>query len=99
MSQLKSTIIVLDQNVFQVILPTLMGSNITLKLEDSLLKQARKVAVDENTSLSAWVAKLIVDNLRKQDGRRAIRKNALATLEAGFELRPGRFTRDELHER
>lgn len=76
-----------------------MASNITLKLEDSLLKQARKVAVNENTSLSAWVAKLIVDNLRKQDGRHAARQKALTTLEAGFELRPGRFTRDELHER
>ncbi len=76
-----------------------MESNVTLKLDDALLKQARKTAVDEDTSLSAWVANLIVENLRKQDGRRAARRKALAALAAKFELEPGRFTRSELHER
>jgi hypothetical protein len=33
------------------------------------------------------------------DGRRIARKEALAALESGFKLKPGRFTRDELHER
>lgn len=77
----------------------LMERNLTLKLDDSLLKQARKVAVDEDTSLSAWVARLIVENLRKRDGLRSARRRALAVLESGFDLAPGRFTRDELHER
>jgi len=76
-----------------------MQSNVTLKLDDSLLKKARKAAIDEDLSLSAWVAKLIVENLRKLDGRRIARKKALAALESGFKLKPGRFTRDQLHER
>jgi hypothetical protein len=76
-----------------------METNVTLKLDSSLLKQARKVAVDEDTSLSAWVAALIVDNLRKRDGMRAARTKALAALESGFDLTPGRFSREKLHER
>jgi hypothetical protein len=77
----------------------IVESNVTLKLNDSLLKQARKVAVDEDTSLSAWVAGLIVQQLRKRDAFRTARRKALAALESGFDLKPGRFTRDELHER
>jgi hypothetical protein len=76
-----------------------MESNVTLKLEDSLLKQARKAAVEENLSLSAWVAKLIVQNLTKADGRRLAKRKAMAALKEGFELQRGRFTRDEIHER
>lgn len=76
-----------------------MNSNVTLKLDDALLKQARKAAVDENTSLSGWVAELIVENLRKRNRRRSARRRALAALQSGFDLKPGRFTRDELHER
>jgi hypothetical protein len=76
-----------------------MESNVTLKLDDSLLKQARKAAVDEDLSLSAWVTRLIIESLLKVDGRRVARRKALAALEAGFKLRPGRFTREEIHER
>jgi hypothetical protein len=76
-----------------------MQSNVTLKLDDALLKEVRKVAVDESMSLSGWVAGLIQDNLRKRGRRRLARRRALVALEAGFDLQPGRFSRDELHER
>lgn len=76
-----------------------MQSNVTLKLEDALLKQARKVAVEEDASLSSWVAGLIVENLRQRGEYQAARTRALARLEQGFSLAPGRLTREELHER
>lgn len=76
-----------------------MQSNITLKLDDALLKQARKLAVEEDASLSAWVAGLIVENLRQRGDYQAARARALARLERGFSLAPGRLTREELHER
>ena len=76
-----------------------MESNVTLKLNDSLLKQARKAAVDDDLSLSAWVTQLIVEKLRKLDDHRVARRKALAALETGFKLKPGRFTREEIHER
>ena len=61
-----------------------MNSNVTLKLDDSILKEARKAAVDDNASLSGWVAGLIVENLRKRDRRRAAKRAALKHLESGF---------------
>ena len=76
-----------------------MQRNVTLKLDDSVLKQARKAAVDEDLSLSAWVAELIRDNLSRQDQERAVRDAALARMERGFALEPGRFNREQLHER
>lgn len=76
-----------------------MQSNVTLKLDDAILKKARKVAVDEDLSLSAWVAGLIGENLRRQDQRRSAREAALSRMERGFDLQPGRFTREELHAR
>ncbi len=74
-------------------------SNVTLKMDDALLKQARKVAVEENTSLSAWVTGLILENLRRKGDYQAARARALARMEQGLSLAPGRFSRDELHER
>ena len=76
-----------------------MDSNVTLKLNDALLKQAKKAAVEEDRSLSAWVAELIVENLRKRGDHQAARARALARMERGFSLAPGRITREELHER
>lgn len=76
-----------------------MQTNVTLKMDAAILKEARKAAVDENTSLSAWVARLIVEQVRKRDLRRAARTRALQALESGFDLKPGLFTREELHER
>ena len=76
-----------------------MNKNLTLKLDDTLLKEARKAAVDDSASLSAWVAGLIVDGLRRRDRRRSNQRAAVKHLEVGFDLLPGRFTREELHER
>lgn len=75
-----------------------MDKNLTLKLDETLLREARRAAVDDDTSLSAWVAGLISETLRQRDRRRSAKRAALKHLE-GFDLNPGRFTRDELHER
>ena len=76
-----------------------MQSNVTLKLDDSLLKQARKLAVEDDASLSAWVAGLIAENLRKRGDCQSARRTALRFLEKGFDLAPGRPSRESLHER
>ena len=38
--------------------------NVTLKLPDDLCREARHRAVDESKSLSAWIADLVVAQLR-----------------------------------
>jgi hypothetical protein len=42
--------------------------NVTLKIDDELCRQARHRAVDSNLSLSAWMAKLLEQELSKSSG-------------------------------
>lgn len=77
----------------------MMQSNVTLKLEDGLLKEARKVAVENDSSLSAWVAGLIAETLAQRGNFHAAKARALARMERGFPLTSGRIAREDLHER
>ena len=44
--------------------------NVTLKLPDELVRQARHLAIDENTSLSALVGALLDDKIRRKNSKR-----------------------------
>ena len=43
--------------------------NVTLKLPDETVREARHLAIDENTSLSALVAQLLEERLKKRATR------------------------------
>ncbi|MFB3813793.1 MAG: DUF6364 family protein [Terriglobales bacterium] len=77
-----------------------MKTNITLKIEAELLKEARILAAEEGTSISALVAARLEQAVRERRGYQQARRRALARLRRGFDLRwtPPR-SRDELHER
>jgi hypothetical protein len=70
-----------------------MKSNITLKLDASLLREIRVLAAEEGTSISAMLAARLEQILRS-------RRRALARLSEGMSLgwTPPR-TRDELYQR
>ncbi len=76
-----------------------MTTNVTLKLDEQLLRQARKAAIDDDSSLSAWVGALVVEALRRRAHDGAAKRRALARLDEGYDLGGGRFSREELHER
>lgn len=77
-----------------------MKTNITLKLDADLLRQARILAAEEGSSVSGMLAEKLQDIVRQRKGYERARKRALARLRKGFNLRwkPPR-SRDELHER
>jgi hypothetical protein len=77
-----------------------MKTNITLKIDSGLLREARILAAEEGTSISAMVAARIEQEVRERAGYQQARRRALARLRKGFNLRwtPPR-SRDELHER
>jgi hypothetical protein len=77
-----------------------MKSNITLKLDANLLREARILAAEEGSSVSALVAARLEEVVRERKGYARARRRALARLREGFDLRwtPAR-SRDELHER
>jgi 2-methylisocitrate lyase-like PEP mutase family enzyme len=77
-----------------------MKTNITLKLDANLIREARILAAEENTSISALLAARLEQIVRERKTYNRARKRALARLRAGMDLQwtPPR-NRDELHER
>jgi hypothetical protein len=77
-----------------------MKANITLKIESDLLREARILAAEEGTSISALLAARLEQIVRERKGYAQARRRAIARLRKGFDLRwePPR-SRDELHER
>jgi hypothetical protein len=75
-------------------------TNVTLKIEADLLRQARILAAEQGTSISALLAGRLEQEVRERKGYHQARRRALARLRTGFYLRwvPPR-SRDELHER
>jgi Family of unknown function (DUF6364) len=77
-----------------------MKTNVTLKLDANLLKEARILAAEQGSSISRMLADKLEELVRERAGYERARKRALARLRAGMDLgwtRPD--SRDELHER
>jgi hypothetical protein len=77
-----------------------VSRNLTLTLDDDLLRAARKVAMDRNTSVNQLVRDYLADLVRETDRQ----QTALANLDRIFRqsrIRIGlrKWTRQELHER
>ncbi len=77
-----------------------MKTNVTLKLDTSLLREAKILAVEEGMSLSAMLAAKLEQAVREKKGYEQARRRAIARMREGLDLG---FTppksRDELYER
>jgi hypothetical protein len=77
-----------------------MKANITLKLDAELLREARILAAEEDTSISALLAARLEEIVRQRQTYNRARKRALARIREGLDLQWTRpKSRDELHER
>jgi CRISPR/Cas system-associated protein Csm6 len=77
-----------------------MTANITLKIDADLLREARVLAAEEGTSISAMVAQQLEKAVRERKGYEQARRRALARLRRGLNGQWSRpRSRDELHER
>jgi hypothetical protein len=78
--------------------------NITLSLQDDLIKRARIMAAQRDTSITALVAELLEDAAAKREAGETY-EEAMAALLADmrrgydFAMDQNRPTRDEAHER
>lgn len=77
-----------------------MKTNVTLKIDGKLLREARVMAAEEGRSLSALLSERLEAAVRERKGFERARRRALALLREGLDLgwTPPK-TRDELHER
>ncbi len=77
-----------------------MKTNVTLKLDADLLREARIIAAEEGRSVSALLTERLESLVRERKAFDRARRRALARLREGLDLRwtPPQ-SRDELHER
>ena len=77
-----------------------VAKNLTLTIDEELLRSARKVALDRNTSVNQLVREFLEGLVRETDQQ----KTALARLEEMFltsrmEVGRRKWKREDLHER
>lgn len=77
-----------------------MKTNVTLKLDADLLREARVIAAEEGRSISALVSDRLEAIVRERKAFDKARRRAMARLREGFDLQwtPSK-SRDDLHER
>lgn len=77
-----------------------MKTNVTVKIDTSLLREARILAAEENSSISAILASRLELAVQERKRYERARRSALARLKRGFDLhwKPP-ASREELHER
>ncbi len=76
--------------------------NVTLALPKDLLRKAKRIAHNRQTSLSALLGAYMKEITDQEDRYEASKREALALMEAGFNWGAASaqpWTRDELHER
>jgi len=76
-----------------------MTQNVTLRLDEALLQKARHVAVDHRMSLSAWVASVVAEAVKRETSYEAAKVRALERLDRGFEMGGDPLSREAVHER
>ncbi len=77
-----------------------MKTNVTLKLDTGLLREARVLAADEGRSISALLTDRLEALIRERKAFDRARRRALMRLRQGLDLQwtPAK-SRDEIHER
>ncbi len=75
-------------------------SNITISLDDDMLKKAKKIAIDRDTSFSGLIREYIKGLVDQEERNRLLMIEELDSLFAQSNATIGRktWTRDELHE-
>jgi hypothetical protein len=77
-----------------------MKTNVTLKLDADLLKEARVVAAEEGRSISGLLTDRLEAIVRERKAFDHARRRALARLRDGLDLQwTPAASRDQLHER
>ena len=76
-----------------------MAKNITLKLDEDVLKLCRYEAVEADKSLSQWVADVLTDRVRTADAYQEAKERAIRRLGKGMKLGGAPLDRDALHGR
>ena len=73
--------------------------NVTITIDETILKKARHDAVEHDQSLSQWVSGLIIKAVERKSGLSQARERALKRLKKGFSLKGMPLKREEIYDR
>lgn len=76
-----------------------MTTNITLRLDEKTLRRIRHLAVDQQTSVSAWVGNLVTRAVAELDAFEPARRRALRSMKQPVPVQEGPLDREQAHER
>ena len=72
--------------------------NVTLRLDEGVLRDARHIAVENDQSLSRWVANLITQTVRRSGSYNLAKKRALRRMSKGLPLGGHTLSKESLRE-
>ena len=76
-----------------------MTQNVTLRMDADLMRKLKHRAVDEQTSLSSWIADRLAVIVKQEEALANTRKDGLALLEKGVHLGGRTCVREDLYDR
>ena len=76
-----------------------MKTNVTIRMDETLLRKVRHRAVDEHLSTTRWIANVLEKATDVEENKDAIRHRALRRLESGFHMGGEPLGREQVHER
>ncbi len=76
-----------------------MTKNITIRMDEQLLKNVKHIAIEQDMSVSAWITQAVEKEARKDLRYDEDKAFILKVMEEAPAYAGKTFTRDELHER
>ncbi len=78
-----------------------MTKNITLRMDEQLLKDVKHIAVEKDMSVSAWITRLVEKEAKRDLNYEASAAGIMRLMEEAQDYGDGgkTYTRDEMHER
>lgn len=76
-----------------------MKRNITLRLDEELIRKAKVLAARQSTSINGLVVRELSRLVRRDQTRESARRRALKAMREGHHMGGGMPSREELHER
>ncbi len=75
--------------------------NITLSVDDEIIKKVRKIAIDKNTTLTAMVRQFLtsVAAMDAQEKNEAVKRLRKSFMNLSGDMGRRNWTREDLHER
>ncbi len=77
----------------------LVSRNVTIRIDEDILKKCKFAAVEEDMSLSKWISFHLERIIRHRESYLKARDRAVKRLETGFHLKDDPLKRDEIYDR